>query len=49
MMIISTPISPVITAVPAPTADVPVIVFATLRNSLCAPRANTSRSRGSAM
>ena len=43
-----TPINPVITAVPAPTADVPVIVLATLRNSLCTPRAKTSRSRGSA-
>ena len=37
MMIMSTPITPEITAVPAPTADVPVIVFATLRNSLCDP------------
>ena len=49
MTMSSTPINPVSTAVPAPTADVPVIVFATLRNSLCAPRANTSRSRGSAV
>ena len=48
MTIIITPITPEITAVPAPTADVPVIVLATLRNSLCAPRAKTSRSRGSA-
>jgi hypothetical protein len=35
--IITTPIIPVITAVPAATADVPVIVLATLRKSLCTP------------
>ena len=40
--------SPVSTAVPAVTADVPVIVAAMLRNNLCTPRANTRRSRGSA-
>ena len=32
MMIISTPITPTITVVAAPTADVPVIVLATFRN-----------------
>ena len=47
-MIMRTPMSPTITAEPEPTADVPVIVLATLRKSLCTPRAKTSRSRRSA-
>ena len=47
-MIMRTPISPTITAAPDPTADVPVMVFAMLRKSLCTPRAKTSRSRRSA-
>ncbi len=39
---------PVMTMVAAPSADVPVIVLAMLRNSRCTPRANTSCSPRSA-
>jgi hypothetical protein len=49
MTISMTPISPVRTAVPAPTTGVPVIVLATLRNSLLhAAREDEEASRGSA-
>src|ERR1051326_6592024 len=42
--IITMEIAPMTNCANAPTPDTPVIVVATLRNSLCAPRANTSRS-----
>ncbi len=45
--ITSSPITPLITVVPAPTAEVPVIVCAMFRSSLCTPSANSFRSRRS--
>ena len=47
--IIATPLAPTTSDENAMTADVPVIDFATLRNSRCAPFANTSSSRFSAV
>ena len=43
--IISAPIAPIMSVATDETADTPVTVFATLRNSRCAPRANTICSR----
>src|SRR5256885_1747503 len=42
------PIAPTMTVANAPTAEMPVIVVAMLRNSVCAPRVNTRRSPRSA-
>ena len=47
--IIAIPIAPITTAENAPTADTPVSDFATFLNSRCAPFANTSSSRFSAV
>ena len=47
-MIISAPTSPTMVVVSEPTAEMPVIDAATLRNRRCAPRAKTSCSRRSA-
>ena len=49
MSIIAMPVAPTTTDENAITADVPVSDFATLRNSRCAPLANTSSSRFSAV
>ena len=47
--IIAIPIAPITTAENAPTADTPVSDFATFLNRRCAPFANTSSSRFSAV
>ena len=49
MTIMAMPVVPMTTDDSAVTADTPVSDFATLRNSRCAPLANTSSSRFSAV
>ena len=49
MIIITTAMAPMMTDENDEMAETPVTVFATFRNNLCAPRANDSSSRFSAV